>query len=156
MRFAVDYGARRIVLYGWSTGATMALCALARSSVRGRVGGLVLDSPVLDRRSTVRAAAQSHGVPAALVPLAVRAAEGRIGLHAQRIADAAEHLVVPTLVVHGPGDTLAPWAASRELAARHPDLVTLHTVRDAPHAAMWNADPAPYEETLRRFLTPLM
>jgi hypothetical protein len=29
-------------------------------------------------------------------------------------------------------------------------------VPDAPHAAMWNADPTEYEERLRRFLTPLM
>ncbi|POX42340.1 alpha/beta hydrolase, partial [Streptomyces sp. Ru71] len=37
-----------------------------------------------------------------------------------------------------------------------PDLVALHTVAHAPHAAMWNADPEGYEEALRRFLTPLM
>ena len=65
-------------------------------------------------------------------------------------------LHVPTLVLHGPDDALAPWQQSRELAARRPDLVTLHPVPRAPHAAMWNADPAGYEEALRRFLTPLM
>jgi pimeloyl-ACP methyl ester carboxylesterase len=157
MRYAVEYGAERIVLYGWSTGATMALRALAGSPVRGRVSGLVLDSPVLDWRATVRAAARWHGVPAPLMPLAVRAAEGRTGLRAAR-AEAADpdRITVPTLLVHGPGDTLTPYAASRELAGRRPDLVTLHTVPGAPHAAMWNAAPAPYEETLRRFLTPLM
>ena len=32
----------------------------------------------------------------------------------------------------------------------------MHEVADAPHGAMWNAGPAQYEETLRRFLTPLM
>lgn len=158
MRYAAMYGARRIVLYGWSTGATMALRAASQSSVRDLVSGLVLDSPVLDWQSTVRAAALSHGLPGALMPLAVRAAEGRTGLHADRTADAADPLrpTVPALIVHGPGDTLAPWAASRELAASRPDLVVLHTVPGAPHAAMWNAGPAEYQETLRRFLTPLM
>lgn len=158
MRYAVDFGARRIVLFGWSTGATMALHALAESPVRGWVSGLVLDSPVLDWQSTVRAAAESNGVPGALMPLAVRAAEGRTGLHPEPVADAAEpaRLTVPTLLVHGPDDTLAPWAASRELAALRDDLVILHTVPGAPHAAMWNVGPAGYEETLRRFLTPLM
>lgn len=58
--------------------------------------------------------------------------------------------------MHGPDDALAPWYPSRELAARRPELVSLHTVSDAPHGAMWNADPVGYEETLRRFLTPLM
>ncbi|SFF16740.1 hypothetical protein SAMN05216251_10958 [Actinacidiphila alni] len=158
MRYAVEYGARRIVLLGWSSGAAMALRALAWSEVRDRVSGLVLDSPVLHWQDTVRAAAASHGVPDALMPLAVRAAEGRAGLRPESVADLADpaRLTVPTLLVHGPDDTLAPWAASRELAALRDDLVILHTVPGAPHGAMWNVGPADYEETLRRFLTPLM
>jgi pimeloyl-ACP methyl ester carboxylesterase len=113
---------------------------------------------VLDWRSTVRAAAEWHGLPAPLMPLAVRAAQGRTGLHANGVAAAAEphRITVPTLLFHGPDDTLTPFAASRQLAASRPELVTLHTVPGAPHAAMWNAAPEPYEELLRRFLTPLM
>jgi pimeloyl-ACP methyl ester carboxylesterase len=158
MRYAAAQGAERIVLYGWSTGATMALRALHQSPVRERVAGLVLDSPVLDWRSTVRAAVAQHRLPSLLTPLAVRAAEGRTGLHAARHADAADpaRLTVPTLLIHGPDDTFASWEATRQLAARRPDLVMLHTVPGAPHAAMWNVDPDGYEETLRRFLTPLM
>ncbi|MEV5599290.1 prolyl oligopeptidase family serine peptidase [Streptomyces sp. NPDC052496] len=158
IRYAVQYGAERVVLHGWSTGASMALHAAAGSALRDRIAGLVLDSPVLDWQTTVRALAAARRVPRPLLPLAVRAAEGSTGLHAGRLAEAwtPELLSVPTLLIHGPHDTLAPWAASRELAARRPDLVTLHPVPHAPHAAMWNADPATYEETLRRFLTPLM
>ncbi|MDG4865735.1 hypothetical protein P8605_47060, partial [Streptomyces sp. T-3] len=96
--------------------------------------------------------------PSALLPLAVRAAQGRTGLRGDRMAQAADpdSLKVPTLIFHGPDDALAPWTHSRRLAAARPELVTLHPVPEAPHAAMWNADPATYEETLRRFLTPLM
>jgi pimeloyl-ACP methyl ester carboxylesterase len=157
MRYAASRGADRFILYGWSTGATMALRAAAHSPLSDRVSGLVLDSPVLDWQSTVRATAAARGVPGALLPLGVRAAEGRTGLHAARIADAADpdRLPVPTLIFHGPDDTIAPWAPSRELAARRPDRVILHPVPGAPHAAMWNVDPHSYEETLRRFLTPL-
>ncbi|NBE55747.1 alpha/beta hydrolase [Streptomyces boluensis] len=157
IRYAVRYGAERVVLYGWSTGATMALRAAARSALRDRVAGLVLDSPVLDWEVTLRALASARRTPSALLPLAVRAAQGRAGLrdHFPEAGDAGT-LRVPTLLMHGPDDTLAPWGPSRELAARRPDLVTLHTVPDAPHAAMWNRDPARYEESLRRFLTPLM
>ncbi|MGX2997958.1 alpha/beta hydrolase family protein [Streptomyces sp. JNUCC 64] len=157
MRHAVDHGARRLVLYGWSTGATMALRAAARSPLRGHVVGLVLDSPVLDWEVTVRALAAARHVPHALLPLAVRAAEGRAGLppgEARAGTDPGE-LDVPALVVHGPDDAIAPWGPSRALARARPDLVTLHTVPDAPHGAMWNVDPAGYEEALRRFLTPL-
>ncbi|MEU1127272.1 hypothetical protein ABZ371_27735, partial [Streptomyces sp. NPDC005899] len=158
IRYAVRRGARSVVLYGWSSGASMALHAAVNSALRDRISGLVLDSPVLDWKVTLRSLAAAHNVPAALVPLAVRAAQGRTGLHGGPLLDTSvpSALHVPTLILHGPGDTLAPWQPSRELAGRRPDVVTLHAVADAPHAAMWNADPARYEEALRRFLTPLM
>ncbi|MFB6814286.1 alpha/beta hydrolase [Streptomyces sp. NPDC056347] len=158
IRFAVRYGARKVVLHGWSTGASMALHAAVDSALRDRIGGLVLDSPVLDWAATLRALAAARGVPAVLLPLALRAAEGQTGLHGARLLDdtLARALNAPTLIFHGPDDQLSPWQPTRDLADRRPDLIALHTVPQAPHAAMWNADPARYEETLRRFLTPLM
>lgn len=158
IRYAVRYGARRVVLYGWSTGAAMALRAAARSPLRDHVSGLVLDSPVLNWEATLRALAAARGTPDLLLPLAVRAAQGRAGLRADRLTDAADpaRLSVPTLLIHGPDDVVAPWEFSRRLAAERADRVALHTVREAPHGAMWNADPKEYEETVRRFLTPLM
>ncbi|MFE9447455.1 alpha/beta hydrolase [Streptomyces sp. NPDC006739] len=155
IRYAVRYGARRVVLYGWSTGAAMALRAAAHSPVRDRIAGLVLDSPVLSWEATLRALARARHTPEPLLPLAVRAAQGRAGLRADRVARPAAP-DAPTLIIHGPDDTVAPWHLSRGLAARHPDRVSLHTVSQAPHAAMWNPDPEDYEERLRRFLTPLM
>jgi pimeloyl-ACP methyl ester carboxylesterase len=157
VRYAVRYGAEQVVLYGWSIGATMALRTAAHSALRERISGLILDSPVLDWGATLRALASARHTPSALLPLAVRAAQGRTGLHGDRIQEAADpgQLKVPTLIVHGPDDTIAPWGPSRRLAERRPDLVTLHTVPNASHGAMWNAAPH-YEEALRRFLTPLM
>lgn len=158
MRYAVAAGAERLVLYGWSTGAVMALHAAARADLRDRVSGLVLDSPTLDPRTTVRRLAAAHGAPDALLPLvegAVRAlTPDLLPPPGQGPTVTTPH--VPTLLVHGPDDSLAPWGYSRELALRHPGLTMLHTVPDAPHAAMWNVDPTSYEEALRRFLTPLM
>ncbi|MGH4027356.1 alpha/beta hydrolase family protein [Actinomycetota bacterium Odt1-20B] len=158
IRYAVRHGAERVVLHGWSTGATMALHAAAHSALRDRISGLVLDSPVLNWETTLRALATARRTPGPLLPLAVRAAQGRTGLRGDRILEAADPAVlkVPTLVVHGPDDTVAPWGLSRELAHKRAELVTLHQVPDAPHGAMWNADPEGYEEALRRFLTPLM
>jgi hypothetical protein len=158
IRYAVRYGARQVVLHGWSTGATMALRAAALSGLRDRVSGLVLDSPVLSWETTLRALAAARHTPGALLPLAVRAAQGRTGLHGDRgiVAADPDRLATPTLIFHGPQDTVAPWGLSGRLAAARPDRVALHTVRDAPHGAMWNADPKGYEEALRRFLTPLM
>ncbi|WP_217235810.1 alpha/beta hydrolase [Streptomyces sp. AC555_RSS877] len=159
MRYALGNGARQLVLHGWSTGATMALRAATRSGLRERISGLVLDSPVLSWEATLRALASARRTPSALLPLAVRAAQGRTGLYGDRLDDAATPGrldMPPTLLFHGPDDTVAPWEHSRRLAATHSGRVALHTVRQAPHAAMWNADPKAYEEALRRFLTPLM
>jgi uncharacterized protein len=158
LRFAVRNGARRVILYGWSTGAVMALRTAADSTLRDRVSGLVLDSPVLDRETVLRRLAAARHIPAPIRPFAAEVARGRAGLDPAplltRIGTRA--VDVPTLIFHGPDDMLAPWEPSRELAAGRPGLVTLRTVSGAPHAAMWNADPARYEEALRRFLTPLM
>ncbi|MFG2298166.1 alpha/beta hydrolase [Streptomyces sp. NPDC048603] len=158
IRYALRFGARRVILHGWSTGATMALYAAQRSALADRVAGLVLDSPVLDRHTTLRNLALARGVPPALLPLAVRAAEARTGLLADDrnpVADPAA-LRMPVLIFSGPDDTIAPWEPARRLAALRPDRVTLYPVRDAPHGGMWNANPSRYEEVLRRFITPLM
>ncbi|WP_030908958.1 alpha/beta hydrolase [Streptomyces sp. NRRL F-5126] len=156
--FALRSGARRVILHGWSTGATMALRCVSGSSRKHKISGLILDSPVLDWRATLRALASAHRTPAPVVPLAVRAAQGRTGLDGERTPGTLfpRDLQVPTLIVHGPGDRIAPWDASRAAARARPDIVSLHTVPDAPHAAMWNAGPDAYEEALRRFITPLM
>lgn len=158
VRYALDHGARQVVLLGWSTGAAMALRTAALSGVREHIAGLVLDSPVLSWETTLRALAAARRTPGVLLPLAVRAAQGRAGLRTDHDAGTAGLLrpAVPTLIFHGPGDTVAPWRLSRRLADTHPRLVTLHPVGNAPHGAMWNADPDDYEETLRRFMTPLV
>jgi alpha-beta hydrolase superfamily lysophospholipase len=157
IRYAVRSGAERVVLHGWSTGATMALRAAAQCPLRERISGLILDSPVLSWEATLRALAAARRTPGALLPLAVRAAQGRTGLHGDRLRPAdPDQLQVPVLIFHGPGDTVAPWGPSRRLAERRGDLVTLQTVRNASHGAMWNVDPGAYEEAMRRFLTPLM
>ncbi|GGZ34165.1 alpha/beta hydrolase [Streptomyces poonensis] len=158
VRYALREGADRVVLLGWSTGAAMALHTAARSALRDRISGLVLDSPVLSWETTLRALAAARRTPGALLPLAVRAAQGRTGLRTDRVlaATGPERPRVPVLVFHGPGDTVAPWALTRRFADRNPALVALHTIPHAFHGAMWNADPEGYEETLRRFLVPLM
>nr|WP_223183986.1 MULTISPECIES: hypothetical protein [unclassified Streptomyces] len=158
IRYAVRRGAAKVVLHGWGTGASMALRAALASGVRDRISGIVLDSPVLDWEVAFHNLAAARHVPGPLLPLAVRAAQGRTGVHDDLLAAASAPgaLDVPVLLLHGPEDTLAPWEPSVELAARHPGLVTLQTVRDAPHASLWNADPTRYEEGLRRFLTPLL
>jgi hypothetical protein len=189
IRYAVESGARQVVLHGWSSGASMALSAAERlggggedatgggahdtgthgtaasgeepvdPAAVGRIAGLVLDSPVLDWWATVRALAAARHTPRALLPLAVRAAQGRAHVpEPERMRQTVDPAAVdvPALLLHGPDDTVASWQRSRELASANGEFVSLHTVPSAPHAAMWNADPEAYEEKVRHFLTPLM
>ncbi|MEZ0064830.1 alpha-beta hydrolase superfamily lysophospholipase [Streptacidiphilus sp. MAP12-20] len=158
IRLAVDSGASRVLLYGWGIGATMALQAAERSAWRETVRGLVLDSPVLDWRATVRRQATRRGVPQALAELGMRAAEGRAGVDTAAFDQLAsgDGLSVPTLLLHSPDDTVAPIAPVRGLASRRDDLVLFREFPGTEHEALWNADPHGYEDLLRRFLTPLL
>src|SRR5258708_15240797 len=78
-------------------------------------------SPLFPYTTLFRSA--NHGVPAPLLPLGVRAAEGRTGLHAARITDSADpaRLRVPTLIVHGPDDTFAPRSEEHTSELQSPD-----------------------------------
>lgn len=158
IRLALDSGAGRVVLYGWSLGATMVLQTAARSAWATAVSGIVLDSPVLDWSASARRGAVRRGVPAPIAELGALAARGRTGIDLAdfaRLASGAD-LRVPTLVLHSPDDPVAPWGAAAQLAAARPDLVGLQAFPGADHAALWNADPGRYTEQLRRWLTPLL
>ncbi|NEB77215.1 alpha/beta fold hydrolase, partial [Streptomyces sp. SID14478] len=60
IRYAVRYGARHVIVLGFSTGAAMALHAAAHSALRERIRGLVLDSPVLSWEATLRTLARAR------------------------------------------------------------------------------------------------
>ncbi|MGE7435391.1 alpha/beta hydrolase family protein [Kitasatospora sp. NPDC001175] len=155
---ALESGAGRVVLYGWSLGATMCLLTAARSTRRESVAGLVLDSPILDWQESVRRESVRAGVPGVLAELGALAAEGRTKVDPAALARLADgtDLHLPTLLLGSPADGIAPIEAARRLAHRRWDLVSLHEVPDAEHAQLWNADSDGYAEVLRRWLTPLL
>lgn len=166
--YAVRRGAERIVLFGWSMGATIALQLAARPRHDGLITALVLDSPVLDWTETIKANCARSGLPAAAGLLAVPWLTGgplarMVGLPASIalrqfdwITRAAE-LTTPTLILHGTQDSSAPIRLSQALRDRRPDLVTLETF-DADHTLSWNSDPERWRSAvtawLRGRLTP--
>ena len=158
VQLALASGAGRVLLYGWGLGATMVLQTADRSSWRDNVRGIVLDSPVLDWRDTARRRAARRGVPDALAALGARAAEGRSGVDTADIDRLAlgDGLHAPVLLMHSPDDTVAPVGPARRLAELRDDLVWFREFPGAEHEALWNSDPSGYEDTVRRFLTPLL
>ncbi|MFJ1703996.1 alpha/beta hydrolase [Kitasatospora sp. NPDC088346] len=153
VRTALASGAGKVVLYGWSLGANLALRTAVRSDWRGSISGLVLDSPVPDPP----AAPGRSGVPARLAAMgaSVRGRSGPDLADSPRLAD-GEDLRLPVLLMYSPDDPVAPPRAAERLAEEAENLVSLHSVPQAGHAALWNADPDGYLESLRRFLTPLL
>ncbi|MEV7596786.1 hypothetical protein AB0O91_05290 [Kitasatospora sp. NPDC089797] len=158
MRLALDSGAGRVILYGWSTGATMVLQTAARSAWAHAIRGIVLDSVVLDLPGSARRDAARAGYTGVAAELGALAAEGRTGVDLADFSRLAEgtDLRVPTLVLHSPDDRLAPIDTVQRLATARHDLVTLRRFPGAEHAALWNSAPDHYTELLRRWLTPLL
>ncbi|WP_157432115.1 alpha/beta hydrolase [Agromyces italicus] len=71
VEYALAHGASRVIRFGWSMGATIALQLAADPELRGIVPGLVLESPVLDWVSTIKANCKRSSLPAWTGALAV-------------------------------------------------------------------------------------
>lgn len=163
MQFAIDHGARRLVLAGWSMGAAIVLQALSRSHLADRVVGAFLDSPVVDWADVLRFQATLYRVPQPLVGLATRMMGDRsgrrlVGVHdpvdialTDWVARSAE-LRHPLLIVHSHDDGFVPIGPSLALARARPDLVRLHEWHTARHVMEWNTDPVRWVRVLGEFI----
>jgi alpha-beta hydrolase superfamily lysophospholipase len=161
VRFAVDHGARRIVLFGWSMGGAVTGAFLDRSVEAARVAAVVWDAPLVDWRATLRQQARNRRLPPGLSPLASAVTSRRIGIDFDRFDLLRNPPAVrpPTLLVHGAGDTAVPVTASRALAAAAPALEWPLRYLEVPvveHTASWNADPAAYERAVTSFLDEVL
>lgn len=159
--YAIRRGAERIVLFGWSMGAAIALQLAHRTAYRDLVAGLVLDSPVLDWRSVIQANCKRAGLPRSAGSLAMpwltRETLARwVGLPSVLTlddsdwVDKARGVEVPALILHGTRDDSVPISNSIRLRDQRPDLVTLEAF-DAGHTLNWNSDPTRWNVIVRRF-----
>ena len=161
VRFALDRGARRIVLYGWSMGGALTGAFLDRAAEASAVAAVVWDAPLVDWRATLRQQARNRRLPPGLTPLATAITSRRIGIDFDRFDLRRRPPAVrpPTLVVHTDADTSVPVSASRALAAAAPSLdwpMQYVEVPEAEHTAAWNADPAAYEHLVTGFLREIL
>jgi fermentation-respiration switch protein FrsA (DUF1100 family) len=161
IRYALDRGARRVVLFGWSMGGAVTGALLDRSPEAAAVAAVIWDAPLVDWHATLRQQARNRRLPPGLSPLASLVASRRIGIDFDRF-DLRRHpptVRPPTLVVHSTGDTAVPASASRALVAAAPELswpMRYLEVPDVEHTASWNADPAAYERAVTSFLDEVL
>ncbi|KDA07146.1 phospholipase/carboxylesterase [Microbacterium sp. CH12i] len=160
--YAIQNGVQRIVLFGWSMGAAIALRVASRARERGVIVGLVLDSPVLDWVEVIKANCVRSGLPAVaghlatpwltLDPLArMVGLPGAIPLGEFDWVHRAEELNVPMLILHGTRDDSVPISVSEALRHRRPDLVELETF-DSGHTLAWNSDPSRWRSAVSAWL----
>lgn len=160
---ALEHGASKVVLFGWSMGGAIVLQHVSRSWTADRVKALVLDSPVIDWKDVLEHHAQINRLPLpigrlGLMMLADRAWRRVVGTDApvdlrrlDWVSRAAE-LRLPVLLVHSDDDEYVPSGPSRRLAEARPDLVTFVGFPHARHCREWNTDPDRWEREVARFL----
>ncbi|PRY18325.1 alpha/beta hydrolase family protein [Kineococcus rhizosphaerae] len=162
-RHALDHGARRLLVVGWSMGGAILLQFVARSDLAGTVVALVLDGPVVDWYDVLDHQARRRGVPIRLGryglqllghPLGRRLVglEGPVDLRTMDWVTRAEELLLPVLLLHSDADDYVPSGPSQRLAQARPDLVTYVASSTARHTKEWNVDPARWESEVAEFV----
>lgn len=161
--YALDAGAREVLLFGWSMGGAIVLQHVSRSWTADRVRALVLDGPVVDWRMVLDHHARINRLPRpvgrlGLAMLGHRSArrvigvDGPVDLRRMDWVTRAAELRLPVLLVHSEDDEYVPFGPSRQLADARPDLVTLVPFSGARHTKEWNVDPDRWEREVARFL----
>ncbi|MGE0135370.1 MAG: alpha/beta hydrolase [Dehalococcoidia bacterium] len=154
VRYALDHGARDIVLYGYSMGAVTGMSFLERSALADSIVATVMDAPMLDLRAMIESGLGDAGIPGPFRALPLWLMDVRYGIDWGAI-DYFQHdrgLTMPALLFHGVEDDYVDVGQSDRLAARHPELIEYHRVEDARHTQSWNVDPEAYEAAVEAFL----
>ena len=154
VEYALDHGAERVVLGGYSMGGGITMEFMHQSPFALHVAGLILDAPMLDLGRTVDQGAADQGIPSILVSLAKTVAAARFGFTWSEINYLAklDRIEVPVLVFHGTDDERVPIVLSENLASSLPDLVTFVPIDGAGHVESWNVEPDTYAEAVRALL----
>ena len=158
MRWAIDRGARRLVLVGFSMGGAMVVNALRLSDLADQVVATILEAPVLAWGPVLRWAARDRGLPAPVIPLilptTMALTRARTGIDWERLRhiDRPETFTRPTLLIHGDADETVPVELARTLAELAPDTVEYEEFPGGAHVRNWNTDVDRHEAVVRRFL----
>jgi pimeloyl-ACP methyl ester carboxylesterase len=161
--YAVDQGAREIVLVAWSMGGTIAMLALEQSAHRDRVTALVLVAPALDWTRVVENAVAGAHLPRSVAGASMRILGSALGARALGLIEGVDAPAlnwvdgprpaprVPTLIVHSLRDPVVPVSGSLAYVKRHPEaeLIAFDTTGHCNEA---NQDPTRFHDAIAGFL----
>jgi uncharacterized protein len=161
--WAIDHGATKVVLMGWSMGGAIALQLVSRSALAGRVQAVVLDAPVVDWGDVLNHTARVNGLPTPVGGLGRAMVRNRlwhrviglgepVDLRGLNWVRRARELDLPILLIHSEDDDIVPAGPSRRLAEARPDIVTFAPWTTARHTKEWNVDPELWEGVVSAFL----
>jgi alpha-beta hydrolase superfamily lysophospholipase len=166
MAYAVNHGAREIVLVGWSMGGATVLQAATRSVLRDRAAGVILESPVVDWIAALDFQVKLRRLPVfvrSFVVLLFKHPWGRVATGLAEPLDIdrldfvtrARELDRPVLILHSDDDGFVPSTASRALAVARPDIVSYEAFEVARHTKLWNYDRTRWEGAIRAWIAKL-
>lgn len=157
VEYAIENGAERVVLVGYSMGGGIVTHFLYESALADRVAGAILDAPMLDFSQTVDLGAREDGYPQILADLAKAFAGFRFDVDWDKLdyLKRIDELDTPILLFHGDEDDMVPVETSDALAEARPDIVTYVRVAGARHVRAWNTDADAYEAAVAEFLQGL-
>ncbi|HET7415922.1 MAG TPA: alpha/beta fold hydrolase [Arthrobacter sp.] len=167
IEYARTKGAKDIVLFGWSMGGAISLQTIDLSTHKHLIRALILDGPVINWIDVLAHQARLNNIPAPvgrLGQLLLTHPWGRsltglaapVNLKSMNWVERASELQTPTMIIHSTADEFVPSGPSEELARRNPDMVTFVEFAKARHTKEWNVDSGRWEETVRRWLAPVL
>lgn len=163
IRYALDHGARDVVLFGWSMGGAISLQAADRSPLRRYIRAMVLDGPVINWLDVLSHHAKVNRIPAQAGRLGqwlISNAAGRaltglaapLDLKSMDWVTRAEEIRIPTLILHSKDDDFVPYGPSAELAGKNPGVITFEPFTQAGHTKEYNVDPGRWERVVLGWL----
>lgn len=154
LQYALDHGAKDLVLAGFSMGGQITANLLRHSELADDVDAAIWDAPLLDWGPAIALGAQDRGVPGWLVPIGLQASEWRAGVDyadLNQIEHAGE-FTLPILLFHGTADATVPVSVADRFVEAAGDNVSYERVEGAGHVTSWNHDRRRYTRAVRQFL----
>jgi alpha-beta hydrolase superfamily lysophospholipase len=154
VRYAIDHGANRVVLAGYSMGGALVTQLMEHSPLSAKVTALILDAPALNWKEILEFNAERMNLPGLFALPVEWAIDARINPDWNSLNALAhpEDFHLPILLFHGTEDKVVPLKTSEEFATELPKWVTFYAVPKAGHTQSWNVAPRIYEHRLDRFL----